>query len=46
MSGIKRIKIGEIDPSLKGEAYLAAVSAALSPESIANCDPSEGEYDK
>jgi len=43
MSGVKRIKIGEIDPKLKGEAYVAAVSAALSPESIANCDPAKYE---
>lgn len=43
MSGVKAIKIGEIDPSLKGEEYKKAISEALSPESIANCDPSEGE---
>lgn len=39
MSGIKRLKIAEIDPKLKGEAYVAAVAAALSPESMANCEP-------
>lgn len=41
MSGIKRLKIAEIDPKLKGQAYLDAVAEALSPESMASCDPSE-----
>ncbi len=45
MSGITRIKSGEVAQSgSKGEAYLKEIQAALSPESIANCDPGSGEY--
>ncbi len=44
MSGVKRLKIAEIDPTLKGEAYKKAMYAALSPESLANCEPTEGNY--
>ena len=38
---IKNFKIGKIDPKLKGAAYDAAVASALSPQSIASCDPHE-----
>lgn len=36
MSGISRQLIGEIPVNVKGDAYVKALNAKLSPESIAN----------
>lgn len=45
MAGITRLKSGMVAQSgSKGKAYLKEIQAALSPESIANCD-ADGDYD-
>ena len=46
MSGVKRYIVGEIDPKLKGKAYDNAITKALSPESIATCNPEEESESK
>ena len=38
---IKSWLISQIDPGIKGEAYLKAVDSKLSPENIASTDPHE-----
>lgn len=43
MSGIRRYKIGEMSTDSKGEKYVEELNNALSPESLASCDPSEDE---
>lgn len=41
MGGITRQIIGEINPNLKGEAYVNELNKKLSPEAIAKAEPKE-----
>ena len=40
---IKNYIIGKLSTKTKGKEYLNAMTRALSPESIAKCDPSKSE---